>query len=607
MADRRYNVVLGKRTSRRTVVRGALSGLAGLGALGVVGCGSNKNNNNAANSAAATATKASAAPSASAAASASAVATRAGSPAAGTAAGGTPSSNAVGAAGTATATKLQLSPGTPGGNYRAGFIGPFAGVDPHNSVYGGSGIVPEVYSYLLRTSVIAPQEGIIPELALSQETSPDNTSVTFKLRPDAMIQQNSLGVPVRPIDSGDAKASFERVGDPKAASNGYAWIHEWVDKFEAIDPTTFKITTKAPYAWVLNNVGNNLYSAIVPKEWLASPNLKANAVGSGPFMLQSLQEGAQAVMVKNPTYFEKGLPYVDQVTINAYGDQATYRTAFSSGQLDTYTAINIDDSKAVAQALKNSQRYEDPSFGFNSFWMNTKMKPWDDPRIRQAVRLAVNPDEYIQLVAHGQGKQIGPVTYAMQGYALPDDELKKLMPFDVKQAKQVLAAAGQPNLTFKFQYPTGSNTADYANVFVRQMQQAGMTAQAEPQDPGTWVAGYFTSKLSASLSLNQEYANPDFALHWYTTGSITGGGQYDTGFSDPEVDAAVKKAAGTIDVAARTAAYQDAQRLIISKSPAFWNFYGAYTNIVADPAVQNYPKGLGSLGYDFTKTIWLKK
>jgi|GEM_PF-1064759 len=589
MSDRPYRVVLGTRASRRTVLRGGLLGAAGLGAL-ALGCSSNKNNKNTATKAptsAASAAPATGGSPAAAAPSAAVSASAAGSPA-------------------ASATYKPV-PGKPGGTYRTGFTGPFAGVDPHNSVYGGSGIVPVVYNYLIRTSVIAPEIGIVQELAVSQEIAPDNLSVTFKLRPDAMIQQNNLGVPVRPIDAEDCKASFERIADPKAAANGFPWVHEWVDKFEAIDPTTFKITTKAPYAWVLNHVGNNLQSAIVPREWLASPDLKAKAVGSGPFMLQSLQEGAQAVLVKNPNYWEKGKPYLDQIVINSYADLATYRTAFSSGQIDVYAATNIDEAKQLQQAGKNLQLFTDPSFGFNSFWQNVRVKPWDDPRIRRAVRRAVNPDEYIQIIGHGQGKWIGPVTYAMKQYALPEDEVKKLMPYNPQEAKQLLAAAGQPNLTFKFQHPTSSNVIDYVNIFVRQMQQVGITAQAEPMDAGTWVAQYFQSKLTASLSLNQEYADPDLALHWFTTGGITGGGQYDTGFSDPEVDAAVKKAAMTIDVNERIKAYQDAQRLIISKDPPFWNFYGVYANVVLGGYVMNYPRGLGSLGYGFTKEIWLNR
>lgn len=493
-----------------------------------------------------------------------------------------------------------------GGEYRVGFTGPFAGVDPHNSVYGGSGIVPIVYNYLIRTSLVAPEKGILQELAVSQE-QPEPTTVIFKLRPDAMIQENKHGVPVRPIDAEDVKASFERVADPRSASNGFSWINEWVDRFEAVDKTTFKIVTKSPYAWVLNNVGNNLYSAIVPREWLASPDLKKHAIGSGPFILQSVEEGGQAVLTRNPNYWEKGKPYIGTYIIKSFADLATYRTAFSTNQLDVFTAPNVDEARELLKVRKDAQHLQDPSFGFLSFWMNVREKPWDDPRIRRAVRRAVNPQEYIQIIGRGDGFWIGPITYAMREYALPEEEVKRLMPYNPQEAKQLLQAAGQPNLTFKFQHPTSSNVIDYVNIFVRQMQAVGITAQAEPMDAGTWVAQYFQSKLTASLSLNQEYANPDFALHWYVTRGITGNGRYDTGFSDPEVDAAVKKAAGILDEKERIKAYQEAQRLIIAKDPPFWNFFGIRSNVLVSNEVINYPRGLGSLGYGFVKDIWLNR
>src|SRR5207244_1019258 len=96
--------------------------------------------------------------------------------------------------------------------------------------------------------------------------------------------------------------------------NGYFWLHQSVEKLEAVDKTTFKIVTKRPNAWVLNNVGNNFYSAIAPREWLASPDLRKWAVGAGPFVLQR-NDSDGAVLARNPTFWEKGKPYLDTVTV----------------------------------------------------------------------------------------------------------------------------------------------------------------------------------------------------------------------------------------------------------------------------------------------------
>jgi ABC-type transport system substrate-binding protein len=240
--------------------------------------------------------------------------------------------------------------------------------------------------------------------------------------------------------------------------------------------------------------------------------------------------------------------------------------------------------------------------------MNVRMEPWNDPRIRKAIRLATNPAEYIGIIGRDQGVQTGPISYALKEYALPEEEAKQLQPYNVAEAKKLLEAAGQPNLTFKFQHPTSSNTNDYVNIFVRQMQAAGITAQPEPQDAGTWVANYFQSKLTASLSLNQEYSTPEFFLKWHTTKGIVGGGLYDTGFSDPEVDAAVKKASGTLNEQDRIKAYMDAQKLIISKDPAFWFFFGVKANVLVANTVINYPAGTGdALGYGLRKDVWVNR
>jgi len=494
----------------------------------------------------------------------------------------------------------------PGGTYSAAFTGPFAGVDPHNSVYGGSGIVPVVYNYLVRTSLLAPQEGILQDLAESQELSADKLTTVFKLRTNATINPNGSTIAARAIDSEDVKVSFERVLTPAVASNGFSWMNEWVDKMDTPDKTTFRLTTKAPYAWVINNVANNLYSAIVPKEHLVSADLKTKTVGAGPFLLKELTEGSQAVMDKNPGYFKTGRPYLDKYVIKAFADQTTYRTAFVANQIDAYGAVNPDEAKEILGTRKDIRHIQDPNFGFLSFWMNVKSKPWDDARVRRAVSRAINRDEYIQLIGRGAGTPSGLIVPSMKGYALPQDELKtKLQPFNVAEAKQLFDAAGVKEIAYTF--PTSSVVPDYTAILVRQLQAAGVTVKPDPQDAGTWVAGYFQSKLAASLSLNQEYANLDFAMHWWVTNGITGNGHYDNFFSDSAVDAAVKKAAGTLDETARQAAYLDAQRLIYTKDPAFLNFFQKNSDTLVVNALKGIHEGVGSMATAFLSGYWLDR
>lgn len=493
-----------------------------------------------------------------------------------------------------------------GGTYNVGATGAIAGVDPHNSVYNGAAIVPRAYNYLFRRKVApeaAAAKGVVYDLAESHKLEADEVTYTFKLRQNVKIAPNKYGVPERALDSDDVKISFDRMADEKSGSNAFTFFHNWVATYDAPDKETFRLVTKKPYTWTDAAIGNNLYGAIVPKEWLVHPDLKKDAVGAGAMMLKSMTEGQSAQMDRNPNYYNTGLPYIDSWVIKLFSDQATYRTAFQANQIDVYGPTDRDESNELKNADKALVQYSDSSISFNSFWMNVKSKPWDDPRVRRAVSRAMNPKEYIDIIGHGVGEPIGPMTYAFPE-ALPKDELAKLQPFNVAEAKQLFQQAGVSS--FKFQHPTASNIVDYVNIFVRQMQAAGVTATPEPLDAGTWLAGYYTSQHSASLSLNQQYETPDLALQWFRTGGITGNGHYETGWAFPELDEAIDKAAATMDAKERLQAYRDVQRTIISKDPAFLNFFGLRAEAIVKPYVKNYPAGLGSLGTAF-HDLWLDK
>jgi peptide/nickel transport system substrate-binding protein len=515
-----------------------------------------------------------------------------------TKAGGSP---AAGASPSATAAPKK------GGVYNVGFTGPFAGVHPFNSVYGGSGIIPEVYNYLFRNSLLAPDKGNVLDLATKAAVQDDKVTWVFNLRNDAKIAPNKYGVPERPLDANDIKASYDFIADKSTGSNAFAFFSVWVDKITVVDPQTFQLVTKKPYAFTEASLGNPLTCPIVPKEWVAkgADQMKADSVGAGAFMLKTLVENSNGDMVPNPNYWDKGKPYIDQYTIKAFADQATYRAAFQSKQVDVYGPPDKDEGEALKSAEKGVIHSSDPGLGYLSFWMNTKSKPWDDPRVRRALNMSIDRNEYVQIIGHGSGEPIGPITYAFKNEALPKDVLAQVQPFDPNGAKTLFQQAGIKELTFS--HPTSSNVTDYVNILVRQLQAAGVTAKPQPLDAGTWVAQYFASTLTASLSLNQTYNTPNDAMQWYRTGGITGNNKYDTGFSDPEVDKAIDDAAGTLDPAARGKAYQDLQKLVFKKDPAFVNFFGLKTEVVYRDFIKNYPVGLSSLGNALVKEVWLDK
>lgn len=565
MSDNRVQTQLIQPRSRRAALRGGLWGAAGLSGAFLLACGGGEKKEEQSSS--------------------SSVATVPVSAAATTAAGQEPKR---------------------GGEWRYSGTGVFAGVDPHNSVYGGSVLVPQAYSYLARTSILAPDRGVLPDLAMSWEQSPDKLTTIFKLRPDAMIAQNSRGVPVRPMEAEDVKMSFERVADPAAASNGYSWMNTWVDKMETPDKTTFRITTKKPYAWVLNNVANNLYSAVVPREWLMHADLKKWAVGSGPFTLESLEESSLATMKRNPSFWDKPKPYLDSISYRLFADRVTWRTAFSANQHDYYVPLNSDEAKELIKTRKDAIHFQQPSMAMQSFWMNIKQQPWGDQRLRKAMRRAMNPQEFIDVILRGDGVIIGPMSYAMGEYALPSDEVKKLWPYNPQEAKQLIQAAGLTNLVIKPTFAPNLSENE-VTVYQRQLAAADIKLEAQPLDAGTWLADFFNSKPNSTFHTNQEYANPDFQLQWHHTGGITGNGRWYNGYSDPAMDVEIEKAAGIFDEAERKKAYLDVQRKIISIDPPHFHFYAYKQQIVTTGDMMNYHRGIGSLIFYYYRDFWLNR
>lgn len=566
MADSNYwTRFAGTRLSRRTALRGAAVGAAGLAGAALIGCGSSDDK----------------------------------TPTPTTAPGG--GGSTATAAPTATTAPEQIK---RGGVYRGGFTGPFAGVDPHNSVYGGSGIIRETYSYLFRKEILREDLGLIRELATSHEVT-DGTTWIFKLRNDAKIAPNDKGVAERAMDSEDVVKSFDRIANPANGSNGFPFFSTWAASWDAPDAQTVRLTTKEPYAWTEEVLGDALQGAIVPREWLdAGDAIKAAAVGSGAWMLTQLAEGDRAVMKPNPNYYDAGKPYLDEYRIHTFADVATQRTAFATRQLDSYSTASPSEAQELVKTVDGIEMKEIASTGYNSFWMNTASgAPWDDPRVRRAMNLSMNRDQYIAIIGQELGAPMGPLAPVFGDYALSADELAKLQPYDAGEAKKLFDAASVSEVTFM--HPTSSTMNDYVNIMVQQLQQIGVTAKPQPLDAGTWVAGYYTSKLPASFSLNQSYKTPGAALLWYRTGGITGNGRYDTGYYTPEVDAALDKAATTIDLEGRKAAYLEAQRLILASDPAFINVFNTRSHSLWYSDIQGINPGPGVLDTALIREYWI--
>ena len=329
-------------------------------------------------------------------------------------------------------------------------------------------------------------------------------------------------------------------------------------------------------------------------------------------MLTASTEGEGATLERNKNYYRKDdknggaqLPYIDGFDIKLITDRSAERAAFLGEQLLSYQPANKGEADELAQ---NSLFFQDkaPSFTFVSLTMHPEKDPFKDNRVRKAFSMAINRDEYIQRVYQGDAQANGLVHWPLGSYAFSGDELKKRQPYDVAEAKKLVAAIG--GIKVKMIYPASSNIEEHDKhlpIFLEQMKAVGIEIEQVPQDFPTWLENYRTLNYTLSLSLNQVYETPEVPLDFHSKGGPLTDRSYVVGLNVPEIDAAIENSKKQTEFEARKKAVLDAQDVIYKNDPAFLPFVSPVTHVAYNKKVRNVPSGIGSTGL-LVNTGWIE-
>jgi len=287
-----------------------------------------------------------------------------------------------------------------------------------------------------------------PSLADKYET-PDAQVYTFHLHPGVTFA-NLPPVNGRPLTADDIKYTYEYLSNTGQFSGAPAKpsqaMFTGIDTIQIPDPTTVVVKFKDPFAPFLNTVASEFTSIQAHEVHDMPGGFDKNAIGSGPWQLDMTvsKEGQHWVWNKNPTYWRKGLPYIDQTEGLVIKDNSTMLAAFQTKQIDAVfqAALNAVIAPQVSKTTPGSwiYSYEAPTGGHIN--MNLSKPPLNDQRVRKAFNLSIDRDAMIKSLSDGKG------TWALSGSEpglFTDDEVHKLLPHDPQQAKQLMAAAGFSN------------------------------------------------------------------------------------------------------------------------------------------------------------------
>ena len=301
---------------------------------------------------------------------------------------------------------------------------------------------------------------VVPDLAESWTSTEDLKQWTFSLRRGVKFHNG------REMVADDVVAGFKRLLDPKSAApsrSNYVMIAE----MSAPDPYKVRFDLSYPYSGFAEILADRQVK-IVPRDMV--DQLATKPIGTGPFMFASYTPGDRLVMVKNPNYFEPGLPKLDGVELRIIPEMSVKIAALQAGDIDAVWDLPPDQVPQL-KADKRLRVESVATASWDAAIMNNITPPFNDVRVRRAFHLAVDKRDVVDLVLFGEGvPTIGPIPPTHPFYAR-DIVINKSDPV---AARKLLAEAGHPNgIKIPIILPVGRPVRERMGVALQQLALPG--------------------------------------------------------------------------------------------------------------------------------------
>lgn len=402
-----------------------------------------------------------------------------------------------------------------------------------------------------------------PGLAKSWDVSSDGTVYTFHLN-DGITFSNGDALTADDVAWSISELESNQYKDYDAIV-GYTSV-------EATDDSTVVLTLSAPYSQLLWNLTGRA-GLVFDKD--ANYDAKTQAIGSGPYLVDSFTANDSARLVANPKYWGANKAQINTVTIKYYADSNAAVNAISSGDIQTLSGVDYDSVKQLSDKGYSVQAGDDTDKMVLAF--NNAKSPLTDIRVRQAIRYAIDEDSLIA-ARGGVDKALGgPIPDLDPGY----EDLTNLYPHDIDKAKQLLSEAGYSE----------SNplklTLTYANIYsteigdqlTSQLADAGIQLTVNRVEFSAWLSDVYTNH-DYDLSLVDHNESHDFAS-WTNP-------DYYFGYDNATVQSLYKQAMASTDDTQADSLLAQAAKQVSQDAAADWLFNFRVVSVWND-SVKNFP------------------
>ncbi len=465
-------------------------------------------------------------------------------------------------------------------------------IDPAlNSAVDGAIMLQHAFEGLVRWVDDGTGMAILaPGVAESWDVSEDGTEWTFHIRENAKWSDGES------VTADDFVYAWNRLVDPATGAD-YEYMLDMVKGYdekelaiEAVDPVTFKVTLNGlcPYFEEIC-----AFPATFPvredivadnEQWTQSPE---TYIGNGPYVMDEWVHNSKITFVKNENYHNADNIKAETITFHLMDDQNSILAGYRSGELDFIESAPPDE---VPGLLASGEMVLDPYIGTYFVCFNTQKAPFDDARVREAFSLTIDRDFMTRTVtASGEVPAGGFVPAGIndaegnQDFRTTGGDYYSIDPADYEanceKARELLKEAGYENgegfPLVEYLYNTNENHKAIGEALQNMWQtELGVTVSLENQD---WNV-FLTERKAGNFSIARhgwiaDYNDPmTFIDMW-----MTGGGNNDAQYSNPDFDALVKAAKEEQDPAKRMELMHEAEDLAVGEDHIVAPIY-FYTN-----------------------------
>ena len=427
-----------------------------------------------------------------------------------------------------------------------------------------------IYDGLLTFS---PDMKIIPQLATSYTMADDLKSCTLKLRSGAKFHDGT------PVDAAAVKFNIERLMDKQRnPTNRPLW--DPVASVDTPDAATVVLHLSRPFSTLPNSLAHPSGVLVSPAavQKYGEAGIAKNPVGAGPYRVTSFDPGQQLVLEAFDSYWG-GKPKTEKLTLKAIQDASTRVAAVRTGAADVIDSVPV----ALVAQLKqdpNVSVIHVPGLRPIGFVINLTRDKLSDPRVREALNLAVPVEQIAQKVFFGYARAPdSPLAFNTEGYA----PVSKLV-HDPAKAKSLLAAAGfGPNKPLELAMFVSQglfpNDVSVGEVVAASLTQVGVKVDITKIEAGSYWDAMRQDKANIKWDIAMFGFNPANASGLYQLVSLFKSNKDDAArpdvwnmprYHNPEVDKLLDEAGIEADAKKANAALAKAQQLIWRDNPYIW-------------------------------------